>query len=192
MKKIFTAGIIVSALFFVQGSYGQNCGTERWDVKTLTDKDTVNINFGKKVKTTVAKQARLKKPVHPIGEDLSRLASETTYYSLDCWLIEYKKEDDKDIHIVLKDLSCDSTIVAEIPSHLCEEIVHTSHYLKIKKLNEWFEAKIGKPTSKFKIPPTPLKVHIEGIGYFDKIHGQRGMAANGREIHPVLVMKVIQ
>jgi hypothetical protein len=29
-------------------------------------------------------------------------------------------------------------------------------------------------------------VKIVGVGFFDKIHGQRGVAPNGIELHPVL------
>ena len=34
-----------------------------------------------------------------------------------------------------------------------------------------------------------VKVKLTGVGFFDFIHGQKGIAANGREIHPVLSME---
>jgi hypothetical protein len=31
-----------------------------------------------------------------------------------------------------------------------------------------------------------VPVHVTGIGFFDFIHGQTGVAPNGVELHPVL------
>jgi hypothetical protein len=41
------------------------------------------------------------------------------------------------------------------------------------------------PTFKTKVPATPVR--ITGVGFFDKVHGQMGVALlNGIELHPVL------
>ena len=39
-------------------------------------------------------------------------------------------------------------------------------------------------TSSFK--PTNRRVVVRGIGFFDRLHGQTGMAPNGLELHPVV------
>lgn len=178
--------VIISLIFLCLNLISSaQCGKERWDVKTLSDKDTLRIDFSHVIKTTVSSQANLPKPVK-IPVNMPRQASECSVFSIDCYITEYKKEKDKDIHIVLRDLKTSSTMVAEIPSPLCPEVQKTSRYRKFEQLYDWFTINIGKPTSKFKTLPQPLKVRITGIGFYDFIHGQRGMATNGREIHPVL------
>ena len=168
------------------------CGTERWDVKILSDKDTVKIDFSKKYQTTVHQQVSLSMPDIRISEHLPRMSGETNVYTLVCYLIEYKKEKDKDVHLVIMDLNTGETMVAEIPGSECSEIRRTSRYFMFVNLNNWFISNIGRPTSKFKKPGKKLKIQITGVGFFDFIHGQKGMAANGREIHPVLEMKIVQ
>ena len=38
----------------------------------------------------------------------------------------------------------------------------------------------------FKIKVKPTKVRLTGVGFFDRVHGQSGVAPNGIELHPVL------
>jgi hypothetical protein len=166
------------------------CGKERWNVKTLSDKDTLKVDFTHVIKTTVNTQSILPKPLK-IPKNMPRQNTECNVYSIDCYIIEYKKESDKDIHIVLRDLKTNATMVAEIPSPKCPEVQNTSRYKKFDELYSWFTYNVGKPTSKFKTLPRPLKVRITGVGFYDFIHGQHGMAPNGREIHPVLSIKII-
>ena len=52
-------------------------------------------------------------------------------------------------------------------------------------LNSWFAANISIPTKAYK-KITPIKVRISGVGFFDFLHGQTGVAPNGRELHPIL------
>jgi hypothetical protein len=37
----------------------------------------------------------------------------------------------------------------------------------------------------------PVSVRITGVGFFDKVHGQMGVAANGIELHPVLALEFL-
>jgi hypothetical protein len=39
--------------------------------------------------------------------------------------------------------------------------------------------------------PQDAIIEIVGLGFFDTLHGQRGMAPNGLEIHPVLRLTVV-
>lgn len=171
-------------LFFAgQTITGQNCGIERWSIKTLSDPDTLKINFQNIVPTTVHAQVSLESP----KEKKSRLNTETNVYSIDCFIVGFKKEsNDKDIHIIIEDIETDETMVAEIPSYECFEIQKTSRYELFKELQEWFIANIGQPKSNFIFLEKHIPVTITGVGFFDLHHGQIGMSGNGREIHPVL------
>ncbi len=174
-------------IFVGQTAISQNCGIERWHIKTLSDKDTVKINFKQIIPSTVHEQVLLDTP----NRKTTRLDSETKVYSINCFIIGYKKESkDKDIHIIIEDIDTDETMVAEIPSYECFEIQKTSRFELFKELQEWFVKNIGKPSSKFVFLEKHIPVTITGVGFFDLHHGQIGMAGNGREIHPVLSIKL--
>jgi hypothetical protein len=53
--------IVFIVMFFNNLCYSQ-CGKERWDVKTLIDKDTIKIDFENTVSSTVSEQCELKRP----------------------------------------------------------------------------------------------------------------------------------
>ena len=148
------------------------------------------INFSNVVETTVHKQVELAKPTN---ECTFRMRSEDTVYSLTCKVVAYKKqEDDKDMHLIIQDLKTGEMMVAEVPSSDCMSIKKTSRYQQIKNLDEWFVANIGNPKFKYTYLQKPILVHITGVGFFDTEHGQKGMANNGREIHPVLSIKLVK
>ena len=187
-KRMVLTTLSIFIFFLISGvSCPKKCGTERWDVKTLSDNDTTRIEFNRVVPTTVNEQASLPAPE---GRQTVRLKSETTVYSMNCYLMGYKKEKDNDIHLVVADLETGETMVAEIPSPDCQSVQKTSRYNSFIDLNNWFVQNIGNPTSKFKHFNKPIPVMITGVGFFDFLHGQTGMAVNGREIHPVLSMKI--
>jgi len=43
----------------------------------------------------------------------------------------------------------------------------------------------GGPITR-KTRPQNLRVSVTGVGFFDPIHGQEGVATNGIELHPIL------
>lgn len=169
---------------FYARTNAQDCGVERWKIKTLSDPDTILINFSKVVKTSVHEQVTLDRP--SINRN-SRHTSECTVYEMRCSIVGYKRESgDKDIHIILEDEETEETLVAELPSSRCSAIKSTSRSKLFFELEKWFVINIGYPTSNFVYLKKHIPVLITGIGYFDYVHGQIGMASNGREIHPVL------
>lgn len=177
----------LAILFLINSSYAQDCGIERWDVKTLSDKDTLKIDFHKIIPSTVHQQVSLTKP----QRQSSRLDSESTVYSIDCFIIGYAREsNDKDIHMIIEDILTDETMVVEIPSKDCSAIQRTSRFQLFADLEEWFFKNIGLPTSSFFYLKKHIPVNITGLGFFDRNHGQIGMADNFREIHPVLSIKL--
>ncbi len=44
----------------------------------------------------------------------------------------------------------------------------------------------NQPTQAFQTKITPTKARLIGVGFFDRLHGQMGVAPNGIELHPVL------
>ena len=184
--------IISALILFVTSatiSSAQDCGVKRWDVKTLSDFDTTYIDFNHILNSTVHYQINLPKPV---GENTFRMKLEDTVYSIECYIIAYKKEsDDKDIHVVIQDPKTKETMVAEVISWECMSVKKTSRVQQFKELDEWFAENIGIPKTKFTYLSKPKLVRLTGVGFFDFFHGQKGMSPNGREIHPVLSMELL-
>jgi hypothetical protein len=57
---------------------------------------------------------------------------------------------------------------------------------RVKRVRTAFDAQFGTVTGKMKHVSVP--VTVVGVGFFDFIHGQTGVAPNGIELHPVLGM----
>ncbi len=168
-----------------------HCGTERWAIKTLSDPDTLKINFNQVVPSSVHEQIMLVAPDKI--KDIPRRPDESIIYQIKCRILTFKKEGgskgDKDIHVVIEDPETHETMIAEIPDTICEGIQGTSRVEQFANLNQWFSDNIGEPTTKFKNLQDPPTVILTGVGFFDFNHGQKGRANNGREIHPVLSME---
>ena len=167
-----------------------SCGTERWAVKTCIDADTVNINFNLIVPSSVAYQRQVPAVTLP-SDNVTRLASEDTVYSLDCTLWKTKIEADSDYHVVINTIGNQTeTMDAEICNPGCPSIANTSRYTMLTTLFNWYRNWVGRPTSYATIN---VPVHITGVGFYDFAHGSTGAApqTTPREIHPVLTMSII-
>ena len=185
IKLLFIIELIL--IYATNSIVAQNCGVDRWSIKTLSDIDTLKIDFNHLVSSTVHEQVSLLAP----KIRRRRLESETKVFIIDCNLIGFKRESgDKDIHVIVEDINTDETMVVEIPSHQCFEIQKTSRYKLFKDLQGWFYSNVGAPKTNFVYLKKHIPVTITGVGFFDFNHGQIGMANNGREIHPVLSIKL--
>ncbi|MBS1903442.1 MAG: hypothetical protein JSS75_07055 [Bacteroidetes bacterium] len=158
------------------------CGTERWHVKSLADADTSLIDFATIHPSTVAAEIAIPKPTSPD----SRLQIERDVIEVSAHLTSYKREDDGDLHLVLQDDS-GQTMIAEIPSATCSPANRTSHAGQYATAAQWIKDHVGNPTSSFKT--CDVAVTVRGVRFFDFIHGQRGVAVNGVEVHPVLIIQ---
>jgi IPT/TIG domain len=155
------------------------CGVERWSVKTGTDADATLVNLGATTPTTIATMRSYSRPASlPANNRIQ--PQETTVYSIDATLTEYKLETDSDYHLVIQDGS-GSTMITEIPDPVCA--AGSLFLTSIQSARGQFDAKFTA-TGSFKITSVPVRVR--GIGFFDFLHGQTGVAPNGIELHPVL------
>lgn len=156
------------------------CGVERWSVKTGTDADANLINLQATTKTTIATLDALPAPIN-IPANNRVQPTETTIFQLNATLVEYKLEADSDYHLVLND-GAGNTMIGEIPAPNC---VGSSSLLLsgIQKARSEFDAHYTV-TSSFQTANVP--VTVTGVGFFDFLHGQTGVASNGIELHAVL------
>jgi hypothetical protein len=170
------------------------CGIERWSVKVGTDPDVHLVNLNNPVRTTIAELGALTPPPDPPGppSDARVPPTEATVYVIDATMTLYKKEADVDYHVVLQDNS-GHTMVAEIPSPACiiaqnpngpgRVLVPSPLQQGIANSRAKFDARFTATTF-FQTANVPVRV--TGVGFFDFIHGQSGVAPNGIELHPIL------
>jgi hypothetical protein len=163
-----------------QEALNGSCGVERWSVKTGTDADAGLINLQSTTQTTIAALISLPAPTTlPANNRIQ--PTETTVFQLYATLTEYKLEPDSDYHLVLSDGTGD-TMIAEMPSPAC--VAPSSRLLSgIQNARSEFDARYTT-TSSFQTANVP--VTIKGVGFFDFLHGQTGVALNGIELHAVL------
>ena len=161
------------------------CGSERWDVKTLNDSEASDINFTP-VSSTVHKQLQFPKPDY--HENNLRDVREKKVYRIKCLLVKYMLEGDKDWHLVIKDLETNEQMVVEIPDLDCIG-QSNPHFNKIEISRNRLKAKVGPVKKTARLPPSGTKLDIIGVGFYDKKNHPQGF--KGREIHPVLELKVL-
>ena len=171
----------------IKESFSQDCGVERWKIKTLSDTDTMMVKFDSVITSTVHEQVNIEAP---FGRLFGRIQSEYNVYSVECFLIGYKSEDDHDIHIIVEDIATDETMIVEIVDPECQNIKNNSRFPQMSETYLWFLKNIGKPGRSFIFLQQHPKVIITGVGFWDYLHGQKGMANNGRELHPVLKIQL--
>jgi len=162
------------------GPPAAQCGVERWSVKTGTDLNATAVDLNAVTPTTISAMRRWQAPAL-IPNDLRIAPYETTVWVINATLSQYKLETDSDYHVVLSDDS-GSTIIAEIPCPCC--VGSASPFgPDIAAVRSVFDAHLAA-TTVFQTANIP--VQVTGVGMFDFLHGQTGVAANGIELHPVL------
>ena len=157
-----------------------HCGVERWSVKTGTDPDAHLVNLASPVPQSINYLGALPAPSSP-PLNARVQPTEITTFVVDATLVQYKLESDSDYHLVLKDAQ-GNTMIAEIPDPVC---VGAGSPLApgIQNARSEFDAKYTSTTS---FQTANIPVEIMGIGFFDFLHGQTGVAPNGIELHPVI------
>ena len=175
MRKV----VWLVSLFVAQSIFAQ-CGVERWSVKTGTDADVGLINMSASTATTIQSLRALTAPATLPANN--RVApTETTIFTLSATLTQYKLESDSDYHLVLSDAS-GNTMIAEIPSPNCVG-AGSPFGPGIQNARSEFDARFTATTS---FQTANIPVAVKGVGFFDFLHGQTGVAPNGIELHAIL------
>lgn len=176
-------------------------GKERWAVKTGMDDDVGKVKLTR-VPTTIEALVALKRPGDMLPPDhvfytYDRTRAdpvELTVFELDATVVGCKMEADGDFHIVINgDSGKAATMIAEIPDpdpHFVNAkspwaaMIRTARAAAQSKLN------LQPPsTAMTAVPLTRVnfRARIIGVGFFDRVHGQDGVAKDtGIELHPVL------
>lgn len=166
---------------------GKKCGVERWPVKTLLDDDKGSINFTP-VDASVADLVSIPRPDQQPPQSNRIAPTELKVFRVRALLTLVKKEKDNDYHLVLADTDDpDTTIIAEIPLPACAAASSKKSAFEAARVD--VDALLA--TLDGGIPEEGLSVEVEGVGFFDFLHGQTGVAPNGIELHPVLKLKAL-
>lgn len=160
------------------------CGKERWSIKTLADPAAKQIDFKDINRTSVAALRKLPIPGGKIGRSAPRQKpDEFKVFQVNADLVSAKQEEDSDIHLVIAEPGNSSeTMIVELPADGCTGALQKKQMDSARKS---FLRQCGSPgSSRFR--DLSGRATIRGVAFFDVIHGQRGVAPNGVEIHPVL------
>src|SRR5437867_1994819 len=180
MKLLCYVSLSLVLFVFLPGRAVAQCGAERWPVKTGTDQDASLVNLSSATATNIVSLTGLPAP-SPIPDDRRVQPTEATLFVLNATLTRYVLAFDSDYHMVLTD-SAGRTMIAEIPSPSC--VGPGSPFAAgIAHARAQFDAMFTATTS-FQSANVP--VQITGVGFFDYLEGQEGVAPNGIELHPVI------
>jgi hypothetical protein len=164
------------------------CGVERWAVKTLSDPRVGEVNFTPH--DTSVGRLRNKPDPHTKSSTPRLDGVETTTYRVKARLIEFKREEDKDIHLVISvPSSPQKTMIVEFPDTSCNGASSSPKKSQMAKARSALTMACGSapgPSSDFAdLNGTAI---VTGVGFFDVKHStpQTGVAPNNIELHPVL------
>ena len=154
------------------------CGTDRWPVKTLTDRDRTRVDTVA-VRSTVKELGSIPIPNIPYPRDRRIAPLEVTTYRVTAVIAQISVQDDGDWHLVLRDVEdARYTMIAEIPLPECA-------------VGSGYEERFRSVRQALRGIRKGARVEVTGVGFFDFLHNQRGGAGNGVELHPVLGISAV-
>ena len=175
-----------------QAACGVHCGTERWAVKTVSDSDwnVLVKTWHSPVAITVAALRTIHAPPRDSLPAFGRYGTvERTVYVVRAIIIGWKVEADSDLHMVIADPGKPkATMIIEVPNVHCSQMCNSPAIAAVASARAIVIATLGRPSARYRQFPIPRRATIIGVGFLDYIHGQRGVAPNGVELHPVLAV----
>jgi hypothetical protein len=187
---------------------GLTCGVERADVKHLSDPAAKQVKFNPAEHSTVADLAGLPLLPSPVrGSEPRGLGHEEfKVFTVDAYIAFAKKETDLDAHIVITDtpptkvkVKSKAKTVIPKPSMIVESVDPrcAPDSIALDMIRAAREA-ILTATNSTALSTKSLQrlvgkhVRVTGVGFYDPLHGQTGVAENGIELHPLTGFQIIQ
>jgi hypothetical protein len=187
MRRLLTVVLALTPcglLLHVPPASALQCGVWRWPVKTLSDPAATQVNYTPR-RTTV-RHLRLLAPPSSLSSDTPRIRPlEYQTWRVRAKLVEAVREDDQDYHVVIRVPSAPrKTMIIEFPDVSCNGARTSPIRAAMRHARTQFENLCGSVSTSF--VDLRGRVRVTGVGFWDEIHGQTGVAPNGIELHPVL------
>jgi hypothetical protein len=169
----FAIAISLSAVPSLSQQCGVRCGTERWKVKSLTDSTVDLVDFDPVEKSI--NWLRIRARPHSLPNTKRLIGSETMTFRVRGVVLKHRLEDHCDFHVVIAQSNNHArTMIAEFPDIACSNVCSSEFADQVRQARADFVAKFGNPTTSFTTLDDPMLVEVEGVGFFDWMHGQRG------------------
>ena len=161
------------------------CGVERWFVKTLADAEATTVNLSSVTSTTIRDLNAL--PDHcGGGPDRRTYPEEFRVFEVIGRVTYIAHEEDRDYHIALEDPDSPGfSIVTEIADTQCIGAASSPQLATLRSAEGMFASLLGGRSATTLAGST---IRVQGVGFYDFNHGQRGRAANCIELHPIVSM----
>lgn len=156
-------------------------------MKVLTDPDADKVRIDSPQRATIEELHAI--TPRPYSETNPRSPAEEQAFTVEAWLVGYHfVSGDSDVHAVIRD-DAGRTMIIEFP--------HADCMLGSRVLKQATEAKakfrrlVHAPLTTSYTPARRIRVRVTGVLFFDRLHGQVGLAPNGVELHPVLDIETV-
>ena len=178
--KLFLLSVLLS-LAVAAPAQADNPGCNNPAKKTLQDPQAALVNLNP-VATTIGHLLSLHGTPAPNGP---RAGFERTTFTVHATIIFVKFEIDRDFHVVISDGR--RTMITEAPDPACapKSRVLTQMTAVRAAITNRFPTALTTPKGlHVSVPAT-----VTGVGFFDTVHGQFGVAPNGAELHPLTAIQ---
>ena len=143
------------------------------------------INFDTVKKRSVEDLRHMNVPPFLKATSARRTGAERTVFRVKGLLMSMKREDDSDIHLVIADPKLGGSMIVEFPATACNTAATPAAQASMAQARADLAGACGGEPGSKAVTLTGLAT-ITGVGFFDLIHGQAGVAPNGIELHPAL------
>jgi hypothetical protein len=161
----------------------------RWKVRSGADPDARKLVGQAPTTTAIASLTALAVPAVLPPEGRSP-GAEQTVWQLDATLTSFNRQWSGDYHLNIAD-DQGNTMIAKIPDP--EALAPGSFFAQqIAAARQAFDSYFGIRASSYgpgdgsPYVAVAVPVTLQGPGFFDFVHGQRGVAPNGIELHPII------
>jgi hypothetical protein len=162
---------------------GLSCGVERWFVKTLADQDASSVSLSAVTPISIHDLNALD-PHCNGGPDRRSYPEEFRVFEIFGRVTFVAAEDDRDYHIALEDPDDPgSSVVTELADTRCSGAAMSPHLAALRSVEGMFAGMLNGAS------PTSLvgsRIRIQGVGFYDFDHNQRGRSKNCIELHPIV------
>ena len=187
LRGLSTLLVTVLLFFSVPSSVGDAtimCGGFRWPIKTLSDEAATKVNYTPKV-TSVDTLRSYPPPRTLRGGEPRLKPTEFRTFRVKAMLLRAKVAEDHDIHVVIAQPNRNRhTMIVEFPDTHCNGAARSPKKAAMRRARNQILEACGSIPHDFVL--LEGQATITGVGFWDQIAGQVGVAPNGIELHPVL------